>query len=30
MCHIDIEHRLVYAIVDGEIFIASCKSHYEK
>lgn len=28
--HIDLEHRLVYRIVEGTIKIASCKYHYEK
>lgn len=27
--HITQEHRLVYNIVDGNLWIASCKGHYE-
>lgn len=27
---IDQEHRLVYKIVENEIYIASCKSHYKE
>lgn len=27
--HIDHENRLVYNIVDGNLWIASCKGHYE-